>query len=270
MKFYLLIPLILLFSFACDSEETKEQPKSKPKQEKPQVVKKQAVAGTYEILDEFPHDSTCFTQGLFFEDGYIYESGGMRGESNIRKVDVKTGKILKEKELPTYVFSEGICKVDNSIYMLTYTLGRCYVYDFNTFEEKEILGYYGQGWGIEYHDGKIYMSDGSPSIRVVDAKSFEIVDNLNVTVNGNPLGNVNELEFARGKLYANVWMTNQVVSFDPKTGIVDKTYDLTELSDRVSYNPAIDVLNGIAYIDSTDTFYLTGKLWPKLFHVKLN
>ena len=153
--------------------------------------------------------------------------------------------------------------------MLTYTSGKCFVFDQQTFDLIDEFGYWGQGWGIDNDGKQLYMSDGSSSIKVINANDFSTDRIIEVQKNGKSLIYINELEFANGYLYANIWQSNELVKIDIKTGDVVAAYDLTELVNRVSYNPAIDVLNGIAYDKSDDIFYITGKLWPKLFKVKL-
>lgn len=222
----------------------------------------------YEILEEYTHDSTLFTQGLFYSEGKMYESGGMRGQSRLVRYSLGQ-KIEQTHKMPDYIFSEGICQVEDKIYMLSYQAGKCFVFDKNTFQEEKTFNYIGEGWGIEYHEGKIYMTDGSSVIRVLDPKTFVLEKTINVTINGNKLEYLNELEFAKGYLYANIWMNSSVVKIDINSGEVVAAYNLSELIDRVRYNPAVDVLNGIAYDETEDVFYMTGKLWPKIFKVKL-
>lgn len=255
---------MMIMGFSCSDEKSQETPNPKPQEQQHTVVKYPG----YKILNEMPHDSTLFTQGLFMHNGTIYESGGMRGQSRLVKY-VPGLEIEKTKLMPTYIFSEGICDVGDKIYMLTYTAGKCFVFNKETFELEKEFNYIGEGWGIEHHNGKIYMSDGSSIIKIINPETFIIEKTINVSMNGNKVEYLNELEIANGYIYANLWRRAEIVKIDPESGHIVAAYNLAELYERVSYNPAIDVLNGIAYDESEDVFYLTGKLWPKIFKVKL-
>ncbi|MFN3196156.1 MAG: glutaminyl-peptide cyclotransferase [Chlorobiota bacterium] len=257
--------VVLLFGFSCSSQEktTEDTTQSKPKPT-PTAVKYPG----YEIVEVLPHDSTLFTQGLLFHDGHLYESGGMRGQS--RLVRYAPGEEIEQsKQMSRSIFSEGIALLNGKIYMLTYTSGKCLVFDQKTFELVEEYSYLGQGWGLETDGEKLYMTDGSSVIKVINPTNFSIESTISVKINGNKLEYLNELEYIDDYLFANVWQRAEIVKIDIKTGNVVAAYNMSELIERVMYNPAIDVLNGIAYDKSEDVFYLTGKLWPKLFKVKL-
>jgi glutamine cyclotransferase len=224
---------------------------------------------SYEIVAEYPHDSTLFTEGLFFEQGYLYESGGMRGHSRLVKY-LPGADISKEKRLSQYIFAEGISPLKDKIYMLTYTEGKCMVFDKATFKQIKEFNYIGEGWGLSHHKGELYMSDGSSVIKILDPKTFTLNRTINVSANGSTVNNINELEFAKGYLYANVWQRPEIIKIDISTGNVVAIYNMSELIGKVSYNFGIDVLNGIAYDAKEDVFYITGKFWPKLFKIKLS
>lgn len=260
----LIVPLLMSMGFACGDDKPDENTNISQQPIHSEAVKYPG----YKILNELPHDSTLFTQGLFMDNGTLFESGGMRGQSRLVRY-VPGQPIAQTHEMPSYIFSEGICSVGDKIYMITYTAGKCFVFNKKTFELEKEFNYIGEGWGIEYHEGKIYMSDGSSIIKVIDPETFVTEKTIDVSINGNKIEYLNELEFSKGFLYANVWRRPDIVKIDIETGHVVAAYNLSELYDRVSYNPAVDVLNGIAYDESEDVFYLTGKLWPKLFKVKL-
>lgn len=265
LRIIIIAPIILLLGFACNEEPKQSVPALQQSVTQKSIIKNLG----FKILSEYPHDSTLFTEGLFFDKGYLYESAGMRGQSRLVKY-IPGNKIAKEIRMPEHIFSEGISPVGDKIYMLTYTAGKCFVFDKATFKIEKEFNYFGEGWGLDYYKDKLYMTDGSSVIKVIDPKSFVIDKSINVTINGNALNYINELEFAKGYLYANIWQRPQIVKIDIATGNVVAIYDLSALIDKVSYNPAIDVLNGIAYDETEDVFYLTGKLWPKLFKVKLD
>lgn len=255
----------MFMGFACgDGKSSQDTITDKPQAQNQTVVKYPG----YKIINEYPHDSTLFTQGLFISEGMMYESGGMRGQSRLVRY-VPGQPIAQTHQMPNYIFSEGICEVGDKIYMITYTAGKCFVFNKKTFELEQEFNYFGEGWGIEYHNGKIYMTDGSSVIKVINPETFVLEGTINVTMNGNKVEYLNELEFADGYLYANLWRRADIVKIDIETGKIVAAYNMAELYERVSYNPAIDVLNGIAYHETEKVFYLTGKLWPKLFKVKL-
>lgn len=256
---------IALMGFSCNGE----QKETVPALQKETTPNKLVKYPTYEIIAEYPHDSTLFTEGLFYENGYLYESGGMRGNSRLVKY-LPGADIQKEARMSPYTFSEGIAPVKDRIYMLTYTEGTCMVFDKQTFKKLKEFHYIGEGWGLTFHKGELYMSDGSSIIKVLDPKTFTLNRTINVSSNGSNVTNINELEFAKGYLYANLWQRAEIIKIDIETGDVVAIYNMSELISRVSYNYGIDVLNGIAYDEKEDVFYLTGKLWPKLFKVKLN
>lgn len=253
----LILPLLMFMGFACgDGKSSQDTTKDKKQSQNHSVVKYPG----YKIINEFPHDSTLFTQGLFMSEGMMYESGGMRGQSRLVRY-VPGQPIAQTHQMPSYVFSEGICEVGDQIFMITYTAGKCFVFNKKTFELEQEFNYFGEGWGIEYHNGKIYMTDGSSVIKVINPETFVLEGTINVTMNGNKVEYLNELEFADGYLYANLWRRADIVKIDIETGKIVAAYNMAELYERVSYNPAIDVLNGIAYHETEKVFYLTGKLW---------
>ncbi len=222
------------------------------------------------VKNSYPHDAQAFTQGLFFRDGFLYESTGLNGRSSIRKVDLQTGKVLQKKDVSADYFGEGIAELGDSIVELTWQSQVGFVYDRKTFALKRQFSYTGEGWGLASDQHNLYMSDGSASIRVWNA-ALEEVKRIQVTANGKPVERLNELEWVEGELYANIWGTDVIARIDPQTGNVVGWIDLTGLlpADQRS-NVSMDaVLNGIAYDAKHHRLFVTGKLWPKLFEISL-
>ncbi len=225
---------------------------------------------TYVVKNTYPHDPEAFTQGLYFKDGYLFESTGMHGQSSVRKVELATGKIVKRHDLASKYFGEGIAEIDGAIVGLTWTSKVGMVYDPKTFKEIRRFAYSGEGWGIASGDQYAYMSDGSDAIRVLD-KSLAEVRRIQVTADGAPLNRLNELEWVDGQLFANVWGTDVIARIDPASGKVVGWIVLTNLleQDKRSARPVDAVLNGIAYDSKEKRLFVTGKLWPKLFEIEL-
>ncbi|MEM7661111.1 MAG: glutaminyl-peptide cyclotransferase [Pseudomonadota bacterium] len=224
----------------------------------------------YEVVATFPHDPTAFTQGLFIDDGKLYESTGRYRTSSLRLVELETGEPIQVRGLPAQYFGEGSTPVGDTIVMLTWRSGVGVVFDKNSFAPIRSFTYPGEGWGLTDDGEQLYLSDGSPVIRVLDQKSFAQIGRLNVTYAGSPLPRLNELEWIGGRIWANVWQTDRIVIIDPTTGIVEQQIDFTNLypaEDRAS--PLDDVLNGIAYDEETGQIYVTGKNWSKLFEIRL-
>jgi glutaminyl-peptide cyclotransferase len=236
----------------------------------------------YDVVHVYPHDRTAFTEGLFYLDGFLYEATGLEQHSWVRKVKLETGEVLQQHELPPEFFGEGIIKWKDKLYQLTYKTEVGFIYDFNTFEKKGEFHYPGQGWAFTTDGKQIYM-DGSrntnadasdPEIRVWDPETLKETGVIRVTDEGRPVENLNELEWVKGEIYANIWQTNRIARIDPKTGKVVGWIDLTGLlapSDIVETGDyRTDVLNGIAYDAQHDRLFVTGKNWPKLFEIKLS
>ncbi len=230
----------------------------------------------YDVVHVYPHDRNAFTEGLFYLDGFLYEATGVEGRSSVRKVKIETGEVVQEQELPADYFGEGIVKWKDKLYQMTYKTEVGFIYDFNTFKKTGDFHYPGQGWAYTTDGKQIYM-DGSravnaeasdPEIRILDPDTLKEIGLIHVTDEGRPVENINELEWVKGEIYANIWQTNRIARIDPKTGHVVGWIDLTGL-----LNPAdsqgVDVLNGIAYDAEHDRLFVTGKWWPKLFEIKL-
>ena len=221
-----------------------------------------------EVVAEHPHDTDSYTQGLFFNEGQMYESTGQYGLSTFRKVDLKTGKALQRLDFNDDYFVEGSVMFEGNLYILTWTSRKAFVYDAQTLEYKSTWKYPREGWGLT-HDGKhLIASDGSANLYFMDG-NFAQKRKQMVTLEGRPVRFLNELEYIDGKIWANVYTTDSIVIINPKDGKVTGLIDCTGLLPKSFYEPSTDVLNGIAYDEKTGKIYLTGKNWPRLYEVRL-
>lgn len=221
-----------------------------------------------DIVAEYPHDTGSYTQGLFFQDGQMYESTGQYGLSSFMKVDLETGAALERMDFNDEYFVEGSVMFEGNLYILTWTNRKAFVYDAETLEYKAAWKYPREGWGIT-HDGRnLIASDGSANLYFMDG-NFAQQKKLKVTLEDRPVRFLNELEYIDGKIWANVYTTDSIVIINPKTGKVEGLVDCTGLLPRALHEPFTDVLNGIAYDEKTGKIYLTGKNWPRLYEVRL-
>ncbi|MQA07317.1 MAG: glutaminyl-peptide cyclotransferase [Pseudonocardiaceae bacterium] len=222
-----------------------------------------------EVLEELPHDPTAFTQGLELVGDTLYEGTGLKGQSAVRAVDPRTGAVRNRVDLPSSMFGEGITVVGSSIWQLTWQDGVAIRRDRATLAEREMVRYEGEGWGLCYRRSadRLVMSDGSDTLTFRDPRSFARTGELRVRAADGRVDQLNELECAHGAVFANVWQSDQVLRIDPDSGEVTASIDLSGLLDE-SERANADVLNGIAAIEGTDQFLVTGKLWPKMFRVK--
>lgn len=227
-----------------------------------------APVHSYKVIATFPHDTSAFTQGLVFHDGQLYESTGLQGESSLRRVDISTGRTLQRLDVPSSYFAEGLALVGDELLQLTWQHKIGFVYDRATFKQKRTFSYDTEGWGIAY-DGssQLVMSDGSDTLTFLDPKTFAAGRRLRVTDAGRAIGNLNELEWIDGEIWANVWMTDRIARISPNTGIVNAWIDLTNLYPLAERTPPADVLNGIAYDKATRRIFITGKKWPRLYQI---
>ncbi|PYQ80859.1 MAG: glutamine cyclotransferase [Acidobacteria bacterium] len=222
----------------------------------------------YRIVNVYPHDASAFTQGLQYLDGYFYEGTGLNGRSSIRKVTLETGKVLQQRTVPGEFFGEGITVWKNDLFELTWQSHVAFVYDRATFEPKKRFTYPGEGWGLTSDGTNLIMSDGTDELRVLDPVTFAEKRRIKVTAGGIALRNLNELEYMKGDILANIWMTDYVARVAPDSGRVTAYIDLRGLL-TATERANTDVLNGIAYDAKQDRLFVTGKLWPKLFEIKL-
>ena len=226
---------------------------------------------TYKIINEFPHDIASYTQGLEFFNGVLYESTGQRGESKLRKVNYKTGEVLKNINLANEYFGEGLTILNNNIYQLTWQENMGFIYDLETFDKKGSFKYgkSKEGWGL-CNDGKqIYKSDGTDKIWILDANTLVEQEYIQTYTNKGKIVGMNELEWVNGKIYANRYQLDGVAIINPKNGAIDGVIDFRSLKNKVTQHKGLDVLNGIAYNPETKTFFVTGKHWDKLFEVEI-
>ncbi|PKG52370.1 glutaminyl-peptide cyclotransferase [Olleya sp. 1-3] len=225
-----------------------------------------------EIINTFPHDNTSFTQGLEFNNGVLFESTGQRGESKIRKIDYKTGDVITETAIPDAFFGEGITVLNNTVYHLTWQGQKGFTYNATTLEKKSSFNY-GQskeGWGFANDGTKLYKSDGTSLIWSLNPDTLIEEDHIQVCTTKGKIGRLNEIEFANNKLYANIWEKNGIAIINPKNGAVEAVIDCTILTKQIpNFSINENCLNGIAYNPETQTFFLTGKRWDKLFEVKI-
>ncbi|HUA82134.1 MAG TPA: glutaminyl-peptide cyclotransferase [Dyella sp.] len=225
----------------------------------------------YKVIRTYPHDTSAYTEGFFYLNGYFYEGTGTEGGSSIRKVDMQTGKVLQKVEIPPPDYGEGIVAWKNKLVELTWQSQHGFVYDLRSFKRIGQFNYPGEGWALTEDGHRIYMSDGTPTIRVLDPESLKQVDKIDVTAEGRPLVNINELEWVKGLIYANVWLTNNIVQIDPSNGHVVGVINLRGLAPdpQTLTDPSNDVLNGIAYDAKHDRLFVTGKRWPLIYEIKL-
>ena len=222
-----------------------------------------------EVKRELPHDTTAYTQGLLWRDGWLYESTGQYGDSRLSRIDPKTGIVNQQVYTSPAFFGEGLAAVGDHLIMLTWKAERAYVYDADSFEEVRIFRYRGEGWGLCYDTdrGRLIMSDGSDMLTFRDPTTFEPLGSIRVTLRGRPLTQLNELECVGDVVYANVYQEEHLVVIDPKTGRVMHQIDASGLLTNDEAR-GVDVLNGIAYDPAAETFFITGKDWPKIFEVR--
>jgi glutaminyl-peptide cyclotransferase len=230
----------------------------------------------FSIVNEFPHDTGSYTEGLTFYKGQLFESTGATPTvSNngtwIGPVDIANGKINKKVDLGTDWFGEGITFLNGKVYQLTYKTKRGFVYDAKTFRKLKEFSYNSEeGWGLTNNGKHLIMSDGTSSLSFLDPDSLKVVNVIGVSDNNGPVGNINELEFINGHLYANIWLTSYIVKIDPASGKVIGRMDFSQIVDQVKMQyPTAEEFNGIAYDSISGKVYVTGKKWPKLYEVRL-
>lgn len=227
---------------------------------------------SYRVVHEFPHDTRAYTEGLVYAHGKVYESTGLNGQSSVRIWELKTGRILKKAALPAEYFGEGLAEADNRWFQLTWKNERGFIYD-ESLHKIGDFGYPGEGWGLTFDGRSLIMSNGSPELQRFNPKDFSPQGKLLVHADDQPIANLNELEYANGRLYANIWMTDRIAVIDPADGSVTGWLDLSDLHSRFKpparWNEIEDVLNGIAYDPQSGHLLVTGKGWPKLFEIEV-
>ncbi|WP_272150285.1 glutaminyl-peptide cyclotransferase [Tenacibaculum aiptasiae] len=241
-----------------------------------EVLAKDAPAiYTYKIVNTFPHDKSAYTQGLEYKDGFIYETTGRRGQSSLRKIDIKTGEVLQKIDLNDKYFGEGMTIYDNKIYWLTWQARKGFIYDLESFKQVGEFDYNNsnEGWGLTHNNNELIKSDGTNKIWFLNPENQNEKRSIQVYTNKYPVDNLNEIELINNKIYANKWQQNSIVIINPETGVVEGVADLNGLRDIVAKDqtlePNDEVLNGIAYDKENNKLYVTGKHWGKLFEIEL-
>jgi glutamine cyclotransferase len=224
---------------------------------------------TFSVVNQWPHDPGAFTEGLVYDQGTLWESTGLNGASSLRKVDLQSGQVLQSYALPAQYFGEGLTLFGGKLIQLTWQTHIGFVYDPGCFCPERTFTYDGEGWGLTHDDRSLMMSDGTNQIRFLDPRTFAVTQTISVFDHGQPLRNINELEYINGEIYANIWQTDRIVRIDPTSGAILGWIDLTGLLPQADRGPTTDVLNGIAYDDATGRLFVTGKNWPDLFQIAL-
>jgi glutamine cyclotransferase len=261
----LLVCVLALFSLQCQpsnnggsTNKTIEAPASGP-----------TPKYGYQIVNIFPHDSNAFTQGLILMDGKLLESTGQEGFSSVRRVDLESGRVLKKVDVPLPYFAEGLTALNGKLYQLTWQHNVGFIYDAQTFDRVGEFNYQGEGWGLTTDGQSLILSDGSNRIRFIDPAGFRVTRSISVTDGSTPVKELNELEYVNGEIYANVWHDNRIATIDPQSGHVKAWIDLTGLMPAGELQDPEAVLNGIAYDQASDKLIVTGKLWPRVFEIKV-
>lgn len=262
--FAIFFSLLLLFGCSCVPVQpsTSYIPSTTQTPEPPQNY-------TYQIINVYPHDSQAYTQGLAYYDGVLYESTGLYGSSSLRKVDLLSGKVLQIYRLPEQYFGEGIASYDDSIIQLTWQSHKGFVYDRATFNLLSDFSYPTEGWGITYDGSRLIMSDGTSTLYFLEPVSFSRTESTSVYDGDVQVPKINELEYIKGKIFANIYQTDRIAIIKPADGKVEGWINLAGLLKTQGFSGKVDVLNGIAYDSKGDRLFVTGKLWPFLFEIKL-
>jgi glutamine cyclotransferase len=222
----------------------------------------------YTVVNSYPHDPQAFTQGLIFRDGVLFESTGLNGQSTVRKVRLETGEVLQRQTVDPRYFAEGLTDWGNRLIQLTYTTKIGFVYDLATFTLQRTFDYTGQGWGLTRDQKRLIMSDGTSVLRFLDPETLRETGRVTVSDAGKPIEDLNELEWVKGEVLANVWLTDRIAIIAPDSGRVTAWLDLAGIRGPVR-SGSDDVLNGIAYDAARDRLFVTGKLWPRLFEIRI-
>jgi glutaminyl-peptide cyclotransferase len=231
-----------------------------------------AVATTwydYRVVNVYPHDRGAFTQGLVFRDGFLFESTGLNGRSTLRQVRLETGEVIRQHSVESQHFAEGLTDWGNRLVQLTWQSHVGFVYDMTTFAPQRTFSIQGEGWGLTHDQHRLIMSDGTASLRFLDPETWQETGHLTVTEGDQPVARLNELEVVKGEIFANVWQTDHLAIIDPQSGLVTARVDLRGLLSPADRMEPVDVLNGIAYDAKRDRLFVTGKLWPRLFEIRL-
>ncbi len=258
----ILVLLLALSSFACQPETIHDLNSANKRGNEVPVYR-------FEVVHVYPHDPSAFTQGLVFHDGNLLESTGQVGRSSLRRVELETGKVLQNVGVNPPYFAEGITLLKGKIYQLTWQQQLGFIYDALTFEKTGEFRYAGEGWGLTNDGQSLILSDGSDRIRFLDPENFQVAKTITVRDGKTPVREINELEFIQGEIYANIWHADRIARIDPQTGVVVGWIDLTGLMPPNELHDEEAVPNGIAYDETGGRLFVTGKLWLKLFEIRL-
>jgi len=234
------------------------------------ILKTRVPIASVQVKNTYPHDGDAFTQGLIFHQGYFYESTGLTGKSTLARKDVKTGRSVQEISLPADYFGEGIALLGEKIYQLTWRNQMLLIYDSRSFRETGKIKYPGEGWGLTSDGKHLLMSNGSSVITFHDPDSFKVLKKIHVRDGDMPVNQLNELEFVKGEIWANIYREDIIARISPLSGKVLGWIDLTTLRSYLPQNAAVDVLNGIAYDERQERIFVTGKYWPRVFEIQLS
>jgi glutamine cyclotransferase len=258
----LLLTVIFAGVLACSDSSTAKQPATK-------VAREEAPVYSYQIINTWPHDAEAYTQGLVFYGGNLFESTGLHGSSSLRRVELKTGKVKKKVDVAREFFAEGMTIFGDRIFQLTWQTQKAFIYDLKKFRQEGEFAYEGEGWGLTHDEHSLIMSDGTNRIRFLDPTNFQVQRTISVEDRGQPLTDLNELEYIKGEIYANIWKTDRIVRIDPTTGRINAWIDMTGLHHQGDGRDEENCLNGIAYDAENDRLFVTGKRWPNVFEIRL-
>lgn len=265
--------VLLLLSTGCDRGPVRSGGEAAPA--KPETPPATNTAGArlplygYEVVNAFPHDRTAFTQGLLFVNGLLLEGTGMKGDSSLREVELETGRVLRKRDLAAEYFGEGLALLGGKLFQLTWQEHKVFVYDAQTFEPKQEFALEGEGWGLTTDGQSLIMSDGTSDLQFIDPATFQVKRKVEVVANGRLVNRLNELEWMKDEILANVWGTDYILRINPATGAVTGAIDLAGLLAPADRTPDAEVLNGIAYDAAGDRLFVTGKRWPKIYEIRL-
>ena len=223
----------------------------------------------YQVVHTYPHDAHAFTQGLVYVDGHLYESTGLEGQSSLRMEELETGRIDKFQDVPSKYFAEGLTDWGNTLVQLTWQSHLILVYDRATFQQLRTFSYTGEGWGLTQDGKSLILSDGTAQLRFLDPATFHELRRITVRDHGKPITQLNELEYIHGQVFANIWHSDRIARIDPATGRVVSWIDLSGLLPKSERSNPEAVLNGIAWDEQNQRLFVTGKLWPKIFEIKI-
>jgi glutamine cyclotransferase len=263
---FISIIVLLIFNACKTNQSASSQAEQQPTQ---MTAPTRVLTYTYEIVKTYPHDPAAFTQGLVFHQGLLYESTGLNGFSSLRQVELETGRVLKKVDVPQQFFAEGLTLFNGHLYQLTWQSQIGFIYTLDSFNLLNSFSYTGEGWGLTHNSHSLIMTNGSSQIRFLNPDTFEVQRVINVEDNGRPITQLNEIEYIKGEIYANIWQTDRIARIDPNNGRVTAWINLSGLLSPEDRARGVDVLNGIAYDETTDRLFVTGKLWPKLFEIRL-